>query len=226
MRLPMLKSAEDLAALVEDVGFLPFFKGEIAGFSVEECTPPELWFSDLEGPWEWKGPVIGMTRCAYGKFYRGRAVYIARRYFPDFANFRRDGYDFDARMDEGLVRRSDVPVMQALWKTPVLVSKELKARVAFGRGEAKAIDGVLTRLQMMAYVNIAGFVYPLSKTGEPYGWGLAQYTTPEAFFGEEFTRAVYKVTPARSLERLLSVLGKILPAEPEERILRFLRGIG
>lgn len=26
---------------------------------MEEHTPPELWFVDgVEGPWEWKGPVI------------------------------------------------------------------------------------------------------------------------------------------------------------------------
>ena len=74
MELPELHSAEDLAALVEEIGFLPFFKNGIEGFSVQEHTPPELWFSDLEGPWEWKGPVIQTARCAYGKFYKGKAV--------------------------------------------------------------------------------------------------------------------------------------------------------
>lgn len=60
-------SASDLSRLVQEYGFLPLFKNQIPGFSVEEHTPPELWFADgVEGPWEWKGPVIRETGCAYG----------------------------------------------------------------------------------------------------------------------------------------------------------------
>ncbi len=50
-----LHSADDLIATVEQYGFLPFFRNEIPGFSVEELCPPELWFADdADGPWEWK----------------------------------------------------------------------------------------------------------------------------------------------------------------------------
>ena len=52
-----LHSADDLIAAVEQYGFLPFFRNEIHGFSIEELCPPELWFADdVDGPWEWKGP--------------------------------------------------------------------------------------------------------------------------------------------------------------------------
>ena len=47
-----LHSADDLIATVEQYGFLPFFRNEIPGFSVEELCPPELWFADdADGPW-------------------------------------------------------------------------------------------------------------------------------------------------------------------------------
>ena len=53
-----LHSADDLIAAVEQYGFLPFFRNEIHGFSIEELCPPELWFADdVDGPWEWKGDV-------------------------------------------------------------------------------------------------------------------------------------------------------------------------
>lgn len=95
MKTYELRSPEDIAALTEEWGFLPFFAGEIPGFSVEECCPPELWFSeDADGPWEWKGPVARSGRCVYGKFFGGRAGFISREWLPDFANYRRDGYDF------------------------------------------------------------------------------------------------------------------------------------
>ena len=55
-----LHSADGLIAAVEQYGFLPFFRNEIHGFSIEELCPPELWFADdVDGPWEWKGPLRG-----------------------------------------------------------------------------------------------------------------------------------------------------------------------
>lgn len=39
-------NVEDLLALVEHFGFLPFFENRIAGFSIEGFCPPELWFSN------------------------------------------------------------------------------------------------------------------------------------------------------------------------------------
>ena len=36
-----LHSADDLIAAVEQYGFLPFFRNEIHGFSIEELCPPD-----------------------------------------------------------------------------------------------------------------------------------------------------------------------------------------
>ena len=90
-------SAEKLHEAVLKYGFLPFFENEIKGFSIEEHTPADRWFTSLEGPWEWKGPVLRMGDVVYGKFFNNKAGYISLKWYPDFANFRRDGYDFDAR---------------------------------------------------------------------------------------------------------------------------------
>lgn len=103
-----LHSADDLIATVEQYGFLPFFRNEIPGFSVEELCPPELWFADdADGPWEWKGPAARSGKCLYGKLFNKKAGFVSREWIPDFANFRRDGYDFDARWDDGLASYKD-----------------------------------------------------------------------------------------------------------------------
>ncbi len=223
MRFPMLKSAEDIAALVGEAGFLPFFRGEIEGFSVEELTPAELWFAaDADGPWEWKGPVIRLAHCAYGKFYRGKAMFVSREWFPDFANLRRDGYDFDARMDEGLARGRDVPIMEELWQKPSLLSKELKFRVCFTEDRKKNFDSSLTHLQMQCYVNIGDFEYARDRFGKPYGWGLARYTTPEAFFGSDFCREAYRRAPEESGARIAAHLEGLLPHASSAQIGRLL----
>lgn len=59
-------SHEALESLVLQLGFLPLFKNNIKGFSIEEHTPSKLWFSkEHDGPWEWKGPVAINGNCVY-----------------------------------------------------------------------------------------------------------------------------------------------------------------
>ena len=223
MRFKQITTEKKLEERVEELGFLPFFRNEIAGFSVEEMTPPELWFSDTaEGPWEWKGPVIRGTHCAYGKFFKNKAMYVAARFFPVFANYRRDGYDYDSRVDEGIARRRDTYLMEELWKEPSLVSKELKKRVCFTEDRKKSYEGSLTRLQMMCYINIADFEYAVDRHGKPYGWGLARYTTPEAFFGDGFCREAYKKKPQESKAELFAYLKELLPYAADGDILGLL----
>lgn len=72
-------SQEDMAHLVDEWGFLPFFRCGIPGFSIEEQTPPSFWFSDTQpGPWEWKGPVARRQTSLYGKIFQGKAGFVSR----------------------------------------------------------------------------------------------------------------------------------------------------
>ena len=86
-----ITSLDDMIQAVNDLGIVPFFSNSIPGFSIEEHCKPEIWFTDITGPWEWKGPVIRETNCAYGKFFEHKAAWISKKWFPDFANYRRDG---------------------------------------------------------------------------------------------------------------------------------------
>lgn len=163
-------SVSDLSRLVQEYGFLPLLKNQIPGFSVEEHTPPKLWFADcVEGPWEWKGPVIRETGCAYGKFFHGKAGFISMEWFPDFANYRRDGYDFDSRYDDGLARHQDKLVYDVLLEHPSLLSREWRKLAGVKkRGE---FDSSVTRLQMLGYVTTIDFEYAKDRYGKAYGWG-------------------------------------------------------
>ena len=221
MFLPEIRTREDIIRLVDELGFLPYFKGEIPGFSIEENIRA-LWGSEAEpeGPWEWKGPIIRESRCAYGKFYRGKAMYISRDWFPDFANYRRDGYDYDARVDDGLARHRDEPIMTVLTQRGQLRSRELKALSCLSEESRRNFDGSLSFLQMQGYVTIADFVYETDRLGRPYGWGLACYATPEAFFGPAFSERVYAREPEESRERMLRHLAKLLPQAGEAQLRR------
>ena len=59
-----IKSVEQLQAFIEEIGFLPLFRNEIPGFSVEEHTAADSWWSeDPEcDPWEWRKIIAGNGR--------------------------------------------------------------------------------------------------------------------------------------------------------------------
>ena len=225
MNFPLLQSAEDIAALVNEIGFLPFFRNRIPGFSIEEHTPPERWFSDaLDGPWEWKGPVLRLSGGAYGKFFQNKAGFISRAWFPDFANYRRDGYDFDARYDDGLAGHRDLMLISALEKTGPTLSMTLKREAGYGGKDGlKGFDTVITRLQMQTYVITSDFAYRTDRFGKPYGWGVCRYATPEQVYGEGFGDLAYSRQPEESYEKILSHLRALLP-HADEAALKYLIG--
>ncbi len=224
MKFPELRSAEDIIELTAEAGFLPLFAGDIPGFSVEDCCPPELWFSDeADGPWEWKGPIARSGTCVYGKFFGGRAGFVSREWLPDLANLRRDGYDFDARYDDGLASRKDKDVYDTVAEHGAILSRELKRLRNYRKGGNTGFDTVITRLQMQTYITIGDFVYMQDKFGRPYGWGVAEYTTPEAQLGYDFVTSVYRRKPEESKERILAHLRGVLPEASEKQLLKLLR---
>ncbi len=218
-----ITSPAGLEAAVLELGFLPFFKNHIPGFSVAERTPPELWFvKDREGPWEWKGPVLRGGKCAYGKFFRGRAVYVALDRLPDFVNWRRGGYDFDARCDDGLASPHEQRMYETLAAAGSMRSCDLKEACGYGKDGMRGFEAVAARLQMLTYLCIADFEYELDRHGAPYGWGIARYATPEALYGRRFVRSAYRRAPEESLRRITQRLTAVLPAD-EKSVLRLLR---
>lgn len=219
-----IRSADDVIEMIEDIGFLPFFANQIPGFSIEECCPRELWFEEgVDGPWEWKGPIIRSGRCVYGKFFRNKAGFVSQEWFPDFANYRRDGYDFDARFDDGLASYKDKGVFDTVFQNGALLSKDLKKLCNYRKGGNKGFDAVITRLQMQTYISVADFVYMKDKFGQTYGWGVAKYSTPEAQFGYDFTTSAYRREPEESKERIIAHLKTILPEADIEQLLKLIK---
>ena len=211
-----LHSADGLIAAVEQYGFLPFFRNEIHGFSIEELCPPELWFADdVDGPWEWKGPAARSGKCLYGKLFNKKAGFVSREWIPDFANFRRDGYDFDARWDDGLASYKDKELYEAIAGEGRMLSKRLKEALNYRKGGNTGFETCITRLQMQSYVCIADFVYMQDKYGRPYGWGVAEYAHCET--------AAYAPEPVQEHRRVrryqYEMMGIVYPQYAEKNIL-------
>ena len=223
MRLKMINSADDISALVQDIGFLPFFKNEIRGFSIEECTPPELWFSaDTDGPWEWKGAIARSGTCVYGKLFRGKAGFVSMEHFRDFANYRRDGYDYEGFYEDGHSLRKDKDVYDLISESGSILSKSIKQKLNYRKDGNKGFDTVITRLQMQTFVCISDFEYMRDKYGNEYGWGVARYSTPENMFGDDFMTETYETEPEVSKRKIYDHLTKLLPDASEKQILKLI----
>ena len=164
-----VRTADELIGLVNEVGFLPLFSNKIKGFSVEEHVPAGSWWTgDVNtDPWEWRETISRGKQVAYGKFFGKKAGYISREWLPYFVNYRRDGYDFDARYQDGLANRRQKLIMdfymgddangEIVWKKEEILSTELKKLAGFGKGGEKNYPGIVTDLQMMLYLVITDF---------------------------------------------------------------------
>lgn len=239
-----INHCEDLEKLILKMGFLPFFNIGIPDFSIEEFTPQQLWFSEEDGPWEWKGPVIGNLNCAYGKLFQKKAGFVSMEWFPELVNYRRSIYNLKTQPKQGMERT----IYNTVKEHESLLSKEIKALCGFKKKPTKrntnpfdswesealkdllnstkpkgeGFETLITRLQMGTWLVVADFEYLYNKEGEPYGWGIARYTTPEALYGEDAINASSHRSPEESKQRLTAYLSQLLPQATHTQILKII----
>ncbi len=214
-----IQTIEGLEEAIDAFGILPFFRSRVPGWSLEDRIAPGVWFTDREGPWEWKGQLALQRICVYGKFISGKAAFVSPDCFGDLMNLRRRGMTFEERLEEGLVPYGDKRLMEYLKAHPNVLSKYAKRE----SGLTKGYDAALTRLQMSTDVILCDFRYSLDKTGKPYGWGNAALDFPERWFGERLFAEALERTPEESEERLVGRIRRTLPGAQEGLLLRQLR---
>ena len=218
-----IKTIDDLENLIEAWGFLPFFSGRIKGFSIEELADPAIWYTEGDfRVWDWKGPVIHDLGCAYGKFFEKKAAFISREWFYDFANYRRDGYDFEGMVEDELVSYGDKRLYDLVAANEPVLSRSLKLLGNYRKGGSTGFDTSITRLQMQSFVLVNDFKYMTDRQGREYGWGIAEYATPEYFFGGEFSEKTYAWSPEESYNRIFEHLRELFPEADENDISKVL----
>lgn len=211
-------------------GLLPFFSNRIPRFSVAAMAAPGCLFgdgSDDHGCWEWKGPVIRMKTCAYGKFFNRKAGFVALSLLPDFINYRRNAYplkpDSTEEMLLDIIRENEGLTSTELRKIIFGMPKRRKADELVDiapaqtptKGRRHSLEGPLQRLQMGGRLLISDFTYKLTSRNERYGWGVACYSTPELWFEQHFD---ISRTPQESFEILCNHVAERFPFAPRQVI--------
>ena len=229
-----IRTWQELINWINEVGFLPLFGNEVEGFSAEEHTSPNYWWSGdrQEDPWEWREIIAASGQVAYGKFFGNKAGFISLEWLPYFVNFRRNGYDFDARYQDGLASRREKKIMDffigededgdAVYKDERILSTDLKKAAGFGKGGEKNYPGVITGLQMQMYLVISDFVRRKNKYGEEYGMAVSILLPPESIWGYEAVTAAYSEKPRESWNRIFQHVKKMYTAADENDIIRLI----
>jgi len=224
-----LFTAADLLQEVKKTGFIPLFANEIPGFSVEERTTTSSWWTgDPEtDPWEWRILLSRDPDITYGKFFYKRAGFVSKEWFPVFANYRRNGYDFEALVGDELASYRARKIMDALeldeeLKGMEILSPELKEKAGFGKNGQKNYEGVVTDLQMQTYLIVSDFQQKKNKRGENYGWHIAVYATPETKWGYDHIASGYHEDPKESWKKIVDQVKKCASTAGDQDIEKLL----
>lgn len=148
-----IHTVDEAIEYINEIGFLPLFKNAIPGFSLEERTVPDYgWCDDpTKDPWLWRAIIAGRHDIVYGKFFDKKAGFISKKWFPVFAKYRRDGYDFDALYEDGKAPVKHKKIMDNFIEDNInneIYSCNLKKMAGFGKDGEKGFDGAVTNLMM------------------------------------------------------------------------------
>ncbi|MCD8118440.1 MAG: hypothetical protein LUE29_02920 [Lachnospiraceae bacterium] len=220
-----IRSWQELVNWINEIGFLPLFRNEIEGFSVEEHTADACWWTDNpeQDPWIWREIIARSQKVAYGKFFGKRAGFISLDWFPVFANYRRDGYDFDARWDDELANIRHKKIMDRFETRQEYMGVQLKREAGFGKDGEKNFAGIVTELQMQTYLVIKDFRRKVNKRGSEYGMPVCIYSKPEDIWGYDMVTASYCENPSSSWEKIWNQAKKLYPMATEEQLVKVLK---
>ena len=218
-----IESCDELQSLIEEIGFIPYFKNAIAGFSVEEITVASHWFDGEEhDPWQWSRRIAQNRIVAYGKFFKKRAGFISKEWLPFFANARRDGYDFDSLFEDGKAPFEHKRIMDQFASDPVIPSYVLKQSAGFTQPGSGSFETAMAHLQMQTYLCICGFERKRNRRDEPYGWPVANYATPEYIFSDRAVTSRYDEDPKDSLLTIARQAKELLPMQDITTLKKYL----
>lgn len=218
-----IHTVDEAIEYINSIGFLPFFKNDIPGFSLEERTVSDYWWTGdkKHDPWEWRQIIAASGNILYGKFFNKKAGFISKKWFPHFANYRRDGYDFDALYDDEKASMRQKRIMDLFVdKMPPtkLFSYEIKEQAGFKKGGEKNFEGTISDLEMKTYLCVNEFDQKVNKKGVKYGWSVAIYTMPESILGYDYVTSRYKEAPTESAKRIAEHMREIYPIATEKQI--------
>lgn len=220
---PFVRNRESMLNLIMEYRLIPFFSNSIPGYSVEEHTPEEFWFTDENlGPWDWKIDCVQSGDVAYGKFlFGGKAAFATVDVYRELMNWRRSLQKYQPADEQQKIL--------AFLKEQGSISVA-DVRKLLGINKAKA-DTLLTRLQMQTRVITGDITRVYSGEDLKYkGWQRSSFCAPESLFEDiDFPFPGYKprslkssLTPSESLDFLKETVRRKCGDIPDKTLMKML----
>ena len=218
-RTPVVRDWESMVRLIQEFRLVPFFSNPVPGYSIQEHTPADSWFTeDNLGPWDWKIDCVQTGDIAYGKFlWGGKAAFATVDVYRELMNWRRSLPKYSPTGEQQKVldlmeERGSITV------TDVRLLLQVKKAAA---------DALLSRLQMQTRVITGDITRVYRGPDLKYsGWQRSSFCAPEALFEDmDFPFPGYRprtltssLTPSESLDYLKETVRNVC-GDISERIL-------
>ena len=206
----LIDSSAKMIAVIREIGIVPLFKSSVSGWSIEELTHPDQWFStsDTLGPWDWKIDAI-QEGLLYGKYISRRSAFATEKMYRHLMNWRRSlpmymvaegGKSECTTIDQRLQKHLSPFVLSAIRENESLESSEIKAilnetvptevrkqvgghmeKYLLPKITREAVDFILTFLEMGTWTVIGNITRVYRGPNCEYkGWQRNTITTPDA----------------------------------------------
>lgn len=220
---PVVQSQGTMLALIRKYRMVPFFANPIEGYSIEEHTLPELWFTEESlGPWDWKIECIQDCDIAYGKFlWGGKASFAMVDVYKELMNWRRSLPKYKPSADQQRI-------LDYMQEHDAISVADVRKLLGIKKSAA---DAILGRLQMQTRLVTGVISRVYSGAEQKYsGWQRSSFCTPEALFEEldlPFPGYVphslkSDLTPAESLDYVKETVRAACGEVPDKVLLRML----
>ena len=220
-----IRSFEDFRAALLRAGFAMGGGNAEGIFSLHPYMDPSLRYhtGDPEtDPWIWRIRALEDRTLASGKVFFHKAGWISREWYPVFLAARRRGKGLEELYADGLVGRLDREIYRTVTAEGLMPLHTLRKMVSWDK--PSQFEAALNRLQAGLFLTMAGETRKLSRDGQPYGWPVSTFCTPEAFFPDDVWGEALRISPGEACSRIREQVLRLNPQADENRIRRFIGG--
>ena len=224
-----VNSPESMIQAIKEIGIIPFSKSIVPGWSIQEITDPDFWFttSDQLGPWDWKVEAV-REGIIYGKFIGRKSAFATVELYRHLMNWRRSQPKYQiplggkfkaATLDDKLMLHLSPVLLQLIRERESLDSAEIRilldehvpteVRKKIGGHLEKylipnikkqAVDFLLQFLDMGTWTIVGDITRVYRGPNCEYkGWQKNSVTTPDLLF-QEFSQPSENPFWAKHLE--------------------------
>ena len=208
---PLVTGWESMYRLIRQVGLLPFFENPIPGFSLEEHTDAEHWFTDESlGPWDWKIDCLQTGDIVYGKYlWGGKAAFSTPSVYRELMNYRRSlpKYAPSAQLQ---------PILDFLAENGAISITEVRRLMGVKKSAA---DAMMTRLQMGTRV-VTGDITRVYRGSDLHynGWQRSSFCAPDDLYDDMRSSR----SPQESYAWLCDLVRRVAGDVPDKVLLKLL----